>query len=217
MFKKHIKKVGSNLTSQVDSISLGQQVIVEDLSDELGEKSASNQKLVQSNIQNVTKVINNFFSFDWSLRVLLVSFSILASGFVLYSITNGLIGETKLALMPMGKEVGLALGFFLIINFIAIPLLLSKRKVKLFLQNDFLHIKSFSALNQKIPVNQIKGCKINIFKKDENVGILELKKGSQNHYTVDLESGILVSLTNGQNLLISSSNSYPSIKNLIYS
>lgn len=213
MSKIHINKIGWNSPETYDSISFGEKIFVEEMprkSIPADYKRIENpqEKSTKNSSQIVTKN-NNSSGF---LNLFIKVFAVAAVVFIAYSIFGGILDNSELVMKPLGREVGIAFGIFVTVSIIAIIVLFSKTKIKLFVEDGMLHISSYKGLNHSIPLENIADCKINIFGKSNSISSLTNLK----QYKVDLDSGLLVILKNGQNLLIASSNSYQINKNLVF-
>ncbi len=98
------------------------------------------------------------------------------------------------------------MGYFLL--FISAICLVSKRKMLLLkVKGKTLHIKSFPALNEKIPVNQILKCELNTINNGKythsNKAHFALNEDG-NRYKLPLTSGIALQLIDGNHILIGS-------------
>lgn len=213
MSKIHINKVGWNFPETYDSISFGEKIFVEEM-------PMQNIPVDYQRIKNPEEQKNKSpksyseksINFDNFLKSLIKIFAIVAIGFIGYSLFGGILDNSEFVLKPLGREVGIAFGMFIAISIFAILVMVSKTKIKLFVKNGMLHISSYKGLNHSIPIENIADCKINIFGKTDSISSLE----NLNQYKIDLDSGLLLTLKNGQNLLIASSNSYQTNKNLVF-
>jgi len=107
------------------------------------------------------------------------------------------------------KSTILFLGIYFAMFIGGILFFRKKKKIKLQLHNGFLIINSFPSLNQKIPVEKILSCKVNVLNSDRfgNASPLQIPLSEDGAYSFDLNSGVVVTLVNGKSLFIGSSNS----------
>ncbi len=107
------------------------------------------------------------------------------------------------------KSTILFLGIYFTMFIGGILFFRKKKKIKLQLRNGFLIINSFPSLNQKIPVEKILSCKVNVLNSDSfgNASPLQIPLSEDGAYSFDLNSGVVVTLVNGKSLFIGSSNS----------
>ena len=213
MSRIHTNKVGYQSWDQYDSISFGEKIFVEELSNrsipadyehvEIP-KEEKNKKLKSPDAQTN--------SLDGLLSFLVKVFSAASIVFILYSLFGGILDRSEIVMSPFGREVGIVLGFFIIISISTILVLMSKTKIRISIKNEMLHIKSYKGLNHKIPLENIADCKINIFGKSDTISSLKNYK----QYKIDLDAGLLVILKSGENLLIASSNTYKTNRNLVF-
>lgn len=213
MSKIHTNKIGSSTEKLYDSISFGQKIFVEEMpqqsipadyekiEDKPGKKSHQQES-------NSKKEISFNRILELTIRVLALS----ALGFIAYIMFGGILENSEMVLRPMGKELGIVLGVFTAVSIITILFLFSKTKVKIFVENGQLHVKSYRGINHIIPIEAIAECKVNIFRNVNSIKTFVTSK----QYKIDLEAGLLIIFKDGQNLLIASSNSYNGNKNLAF-
>lgn len=213
MSKIHINKVGVSPKEEYDSISFGEKIFVEEMPRQNIPPDYERIDTPQEKPKQSKSKFKNENSFDNFLKtsVRILSFSAIA--FIIYSLFGGLLDNSELALQPLGKEVGITFGIFAVVSIFAILFLFSKTKINIFVENGLLHIKSFRGLNHIIPIESIADCKINIFEKAYSIKTFISFK----HYKIDLEAGVLITFKDGKNLLIASSNSHQTHKNLVFS
>ena len=213
MSKIHINKVGLNSREQYDSISFGEKIFVEDMQDkripadyERVENSAKkSQKQTQINSKKEV-------SFDGFLEISIRLLALSALAFIVYSIFGGMVENSELALSPFGRELGITFGIFTAISIFTILFLFSKTKIKIYVENTHMHIKSFRGINHVIPIESVADCKVNVFGNAHSINTFSTSK----RYKINLEAGLLITFKDGKNLLIASSNSYPANKNLVF-
>ena len=213
MSKIHINKVGLNSREQYDSISFGEKVFVEDMQDK--RIPADYERIDNSRKESpkqTSKKPKKEISFDGFLEISIRLLALSALTFIVYSIFGGIVEKSELALSPFGRELGITLGLFTAISISTILFLFSKTKVKIHVKNAHMHIKSFRGINHVIPIEAIADCKVNIFRNAHSIKTFVTSK----KYKINLEAGLLITFKDGRNLLIASSNSYPSNKNLVF-
>lgn len=213
MSKIHINKIGLNSSETYDSISFGEKIFVE----EMPKKSIPSdytriENSIEKNIKISNRKVEKKINSEGFLKSASTIFAVAAVGFIAYSIFGGILDSSALVMKPLGRELGIAFGIFTAISIIALLVAFSKTKINLFVDNGLLHIKSYRGLNHAIPVESIADCRVNIFGKADSISSFANLKKCQ----IDLDSGLLVILKNGQNLLIASSNSYQTNKNLAF-
>ena len=154
-----------------------------------------NQKVTQSD----DKISQNY----------LLSFSMVSFALIIVMILfTKIISTTFLSFSSLSTSLFVT-GYFVL--FISTIYLISKRKMlSLEVRDKTLHIKSFPALNKKIPVNQILKCELNTTNNDKlsisNRVHFALNENG-NRYKLPLTSGIALQLIDGNHIIISSSKS----------
>jgi len=211
--KIHINKVGWNSPETYDSISFGEKIFVEEMP---RQNIPADYKRIENPEENKNSIPKSYSQksvmFDNLLKTITKTVAIAAIGFIAYSLFGGILDSSEFVMKPLGREVGIAFGMFVTVSIITLLVLSSKTKIKLFVEDGMLNIKCYKGLNHRIPIENIADCKINIFSNSDSISSLTNLK----QYNVDLDSGLLVILKNGQNLLIASSNSYQTNKNLVF-
>lgn len=188
-----------------DSISLGEEIFVEEMSQQ--NIPADYERVEPGKKNSAAKLKPDLkikFNSDRLLETLMRVLALSALGFVIYILFGGVIEKSDLAYQHLGREAGITLGIFTAVSIFAILFLFSKTKIKINVENSFLHIKSLRGLNHIIPVESIAECKINIFQKAQSIKTFVVSQ----HYKIDLDAGMLVTFKDGKNLLIASSKTY---------
>jgi len=211
--KIHINKIGLNSSETYDSISFGEKIFVEEMP---GRSIPADYSRIENreekNIKRANRKVEKKINSEGFLKSALTVFAVASVCFIAFSIFGGILDNSELVMKPLGREVGIAFGIFTIISIVALLVVFSKTKINLFVDNGLLHIQSYRGLNHTIPVESIADCRINIFGKADSISSF----ANLNKCQIDLDSGLLVILKNGQNLLIASSNSYQTNKNLAF-
>jgi len=98
---------------------------------------------------------------------------------------------------------------YFVMFFSTVLFTLRRKKIHLNVKNGYLHIQSFPSLTHKIPVKHVLSCKVNTFNNsnDRYGGYQLALSRDKNRYSLDLRSGILISLVNGKKIVIGSENS----------
>ncbi len=179
-----------------DEIRIGENPIIT--------KNFSNYSDIEFFTKPSKKVTPNNFSQNYFLSFSMVSIVLIA----LIIISTKIISSTFLSFTSFSTSL-FVVGYFIL--FISTIYLISKRKMlSLEVKDKMLHIKSFPALNKKIPVNQILKCELNSmdnekFTLSDRVHFALNENG--NRYKLPLTSGIALQLINGNHIIISSSKS----------
>lgn len=179
-----------------DEIRIGENPIIT--------KNFSNYSDIEFFTKPSQKETPNKFSQNYFLSFSMVSFVLIA----LIIIFTKIISTSFLSFTSFSTSL-FVVGYFIL--FISTIYLISRRKMlSLEVKDRTLHIKSFPALNKKIPVNQILKCELNTMDKKEfalsdRVHFALNENG--NRYKLPLTSGIALQLIDGNHIIISSSKS----------
>ena len=192
---KQLKYKRNNSVNFADEIIFGENSIV------------SKNKITHSDIDEYTKsshaISNKNESFSQNY---LLSFSILSFSLITFMvILSKIVSTTFISFNSISTSIFVG-GYFIL--FILTIFIISKRKmVTLEIKDDELLLKSFPALNKKIPVNQILKCELNSMKHGQhnrNDKIHFALNENGNKYKQPLTSGISLQLINGQHIIITS-------------
>ena len=215
MSKIFTNNVNSGKWNQYDSISLGEQIFIEEMPRQSipadYEKINDSVKRKKTELQKTS--FKKDFNFDQLFNISIRLFALSALGFIILTLFSGVMENSTLTFQKFGREAGITLGIFISIAIVTVLLLFSKTRIKIYVENSYLHVKSYRGLNHVIPIENIAECKIDIFKKAHSIKTFVTSK----KYKVDLEAGLLITFKDGKNLLIASSNSYQSNKNFAFS
>lgn len=184
---------GNKSVDFADEIRIGKNPIIT--------KNFSNYSDIEFFTKPSQKETPNKFSHNYFLSFSMVSFVLI----VLIIISTKIISTSFTSFSTSLFVVG----YFIL--FISTIYLISKRKMlSLEVKDKTLHIKSFPALNKRIPVNQILKCELNTMDKEkftlsDRVHFALNENG--NRYKLPLTSGIALQLIDGNHIIISSSKS----------
>ncbi len=121
-------------------------------------------------------------------------------------IKNGFVSNS-IQINPLGLA---STTIYLLFFSIGILLMTKKRKLKLSISDNYLHLRSFPSFYQKVPIDQIESCKVNAFNQDDYSAFEYLSAQFTNDnsmYSADLEAGIALTLRNGRQMIFGLSNS----------
>jgi len=154
---------------------------------------------IAAEIFNPSKIYENL------IRSLITALSIFAAIFFLKEIFS----DRSYFSYSLDKSTILFLGIYFSMFIGGVFFFAKKKKIKIKLRSGFLFINSFPSLNQKIPVNRIISCKVNVLKSNRFNGesSLQIPLSEDGTYSFNLNSGVVVTLVNGKSLFIGSSNS----------
>ncbi|MFH1194711.1 MAG: hypothetical protein V1720_03300 [bacterium] len=201
-------KVGSIFLNQNDVISIGNSILVENHEKPFEreikiQKSARYEFAAHENpLENIFGFVIKFVGF---LTVAVIFWTILK-----YGISSS---SFSIEIYP-GTIVSIC--FFFISLVIAVYFISAKKKLKLRVDRNNLHISSFPNFSQKIPVEYVNACYTDISRYpgfDNRIDLSDFERSRKTK--VDLERGILIQLKNGKNFTILSTKS-SLIKNTQY-
>ncbi len=189
---KHQKYKGNNSVNFADEIIFGEKSIVSK------NRITHNDIDVYTKLKKANSAKRELLSQNSLLNFSVLSFSLIA----LLVILTKIVSTTFLSFSSISVSifVGGYFGLFIFTIFI-----ISKRKmVTLKIKGNQLYLKSFPALNKKIPVNQILKCEVDSMNKGHNNKTLFALNENGNKYKQPLTSGISLQLLNGKHIIIGS-------------
>lgn len=197
MYNKNnqIKYQSNKLVNFADEIIIGDNPIISKNSQNYSSFDLLNNPPSNNSILQEKPTPNYLFNFSIGIISVIATFIILSKVVtVTFSVVNDFFTTAFVG------------GYFLL--FISTLILISKRKIlSLEVKNDILHIKSFPALNKKIPINQILKCEVNTSNNTNS------KLGRKIHFAINengnkykqpLVNGINLQLIDGNNIIIGS-------------
>ncbi len=190
-----LKYRGNNSVDFADEIIFGENSIVSKNKINHSELNLFTKSIPKKNGKDEPSFQNyllNFSILSFLLIVLMVVFTkIVSTSFISFNslVTSSFVG-----------------GYFVLFLF-TIFIISKKKMLTLEIKNKELHLKSFPALNKKIPVSQILRCELNTMRNGkynpQNKIHFSLNENG-NKYKQPLTSGISLQLINGNHIIIGS-------------
>ncbi len=187
-----------------DTILIGEKILVE--TDE-HKRNSTKIKYDETNTQNINQKAffknNNTFK---NTRIIQISGTMLIISLVIYAFVKQALFHIPISSNIFSDSTLIALGLFLMISSITLQFLFRKKKIKITVKDQFLHIKSFPSFYHTIPVKQVANCRVNILSKssaDKNE--ILTNNFQKKRYKFDLDAGLMIEMKSGSKLIIISS------------